>query len=179
MTTWTDTTGVEQPPAYNVWQQARWLVGRHRRMQILVERVGAIDDVPDGDDEGRWPHVEMLADIIRASDAYGRAWDRYRHSNYEPSQREGESEEAYNARWDAYEARAPKPEDSAAEFNLATAHGIRAYRPMSSGEKKLLRILATFGVHRVEFSSADLDGLDDEGWDFVRDWVKVILRSMR
>lgn len=162
MTAWLDTRGVDRPPADNVWQQARWLVGRSPRVQVLCERVRAVDD--EGDE--RWPHIEMLADIICAYDGHGRAYEAYRRSYYPPDD---------DARFEAWEARGPKVEDAAALFNLATPGGIRAYGPMSSGEKKLLRILATLGTHRVEFSTADLDGLDDEGHAFIRDWVKIVL----
>jgi hypothetical protein len=176
-TGWLDTTGIDRPPADNVWKQARWLVGRYPRMQVLCERMGAIDDEPEGPDEGRWPHVEKLADIIRARDAYERAWERYRRSNYEPSgQREGESDADYEARWAAYDVAGPKPADFADDPNDdATPQGIHAYGRMSGGEKRLLRILATLGTHRVEFSTADVSGLDDEGRAFVRDWTKIVL----
>jgi hypothetical protein len=170
---WLDTTAVSLPPRDNVWRAARWLVGRHPRMQVLCERVGAIDD----DDEGRWPHVDMLADILRARDAYERAWERYRRSNYEPSrQREGESDAAYEARWNAYDDGGPKMATYAKEYGLDGAHGITAYGRMSGGEKRLLRILATVGTHRVEFCTGDLDGLDEEGHAFIRDWLVILAR---
>lgn len=176
---WPDTTDEPVPAKDNPWRCARWLVGRYPRMQVLCERVGAIDDEPEGPDEGRWAHVDKLADIIRASDAYGRAWDKYKRSNYEPSrQREGESEAAYEARWDAYEARGPKPADFADDASDdATPNGIHAFRVMSGGEQRLLRILATLGSHRVEFSAtSDTSGLDDEGHFFVLDWLAIISR---
>lgn len=160
---WVDTHSEPMPALHDPWLRARWLVGRYPRMQVLCERVGAIDD-----DEGeRWPHVEMLADIIRASDHYGRACEAYGRHHSAPDD---------DARYDAWEAAGPKAKDSAAEFNLATPGGLLAFRLMSGGEKRLLRILATAGTHRVEFCRTDLDGLDVEGHAFVRDWAGIMLR---
>lgn len=123
MSTWLDTTGELNPPRDGRWKDARWLVGRHPRMQSLCERVGAVDD----DKDGRWPDVDTLADVIRAYDA----------------EREGP--------W------------------------VRAFGVMSSGEKRLLRVLATMAPGRVGFSVDDTSGLDDEGHAFVRDWARIIL----
>lgn len=67
MSTWQDTTDVEQPPPGGPWVKARWLAGRYPRVQVLCERVGAIDD----DEAGRWVDVDTLADIIRSYDAEG------------------------------------------------------------------------------------------------------------
>jgi hypothetical protein len=161
---WPDTTDDPVPTQSSPWGAARWLVGRYPRMQVLCERVGAIDD--DGDE--RWPHIDMLADVIRASDHYGRAWEAYGRHRYAPDD---------EARYDAWEAAGPKAEASAAEFNLATPGGILAYGPMSGGEKRMLRILAALSPHRVEFSAtSDTSGLDDEGHAFVLDWLAIISR---
>ena len=166
-----DTTGDTQAPPSNVWEQARWLVGRYRRVQILVERVGAIDD----DEDGRWPHIELLADILRAHDAYQRAWEKYRRSHYEPAWRDDLTDAENEARLTAYDEAGPKAEDYERDAAIP-AGSVHAYAVMSGGEGRLLRILATLGEHRVEFCSGDLDGLDDEGRAFIREWLAILVR---
>src|SRR3954470_22109102 len=86
----------ESPPADNNYQAAVWLVGHHRSLARLVNRVrGAVDTDDDLD-------VDVLGDALRALDAHRRARAEYRARTWEPTN---------DAAWDRWAAAGPSAED--------------------------------------------------------------------
>lgn len=150
---WPDTRD-QDPPGY-AWGDARWLVGRHGMLADLVERAGCWT----GDEEGRWVDLNQLKQTIRGLDAYRAAWAEYQTLHPAPSD---------DARYDAWEAAGPDADDVAPCVPLA---GIL---PMSGSEVGRLRLLATIGNGRIEFSLADLDGWDFDGQATKADWARLL-----
>ena len=83
------------------------------------------------------------------------------------------------AAMDAYEARDPAPDDDAA-YDRWLARGPqlsprgRAFAVMSSGEARIVRLLATLSADRIDWSVADVTGLDHRGARIVADWLQVV-----
>ena len=83
------------------------------------------------------------------------------------------------AAMDAYEARDPAPDDDAA-YDRWLAHGPqlsprgRAFAVMSSGETRIVRLLATLSADRIDWSVADVTGLDHRGARIVADWLQIV-----
>lgn len=133
---------------------AQWLVDQPRNgtARRLVERLGCMILMPGS--PVPVPDVDAIAELVRDYDAYQQAWGEYVDRTGEPS---GYDE----ARYERWEAAGPKAPVAA-----------RVIGPMSSGEKRMVRMLAVLSsMGRVAFSISDIDGLDP--W-FRADWRHVV-----
>lgn len=148
-------TAPDAPPT-NTYQAADWIVKRHPWAREMVERVvGPLDDVDANHD---W--LDDLAQAVLDEIEYGEAWTQYSHRNRQPEYREddnGRSEREY----DAWRAAGPKPTPGAA-----------AYGPMSSGERRIVRLIATLASKGVPWKVQDID-YDQRGARILVDWMAV------
>ncbi|WP_053202939.1 hypothetical protein [Jiangella muralis] len=136
-------TVIEVPT--DAYAAADWLAGRHPWVRQLVERIaGSIDAHPG------WLDVVTAAVNGQLADA---------------------------AAWEAYEARHPAPDDDDAFWEWH-AHGpktsaeVQAFGVMSSGEKNLVRLVATLGG-RVAWSPHDVS-FDQRGAAVLADWLAIV-----
>lgn len=117
----------------------------------LVDRLGCWIKMLNGD---LVPDVDGIAQAVIQHDAYMDEWRAYCDRSPAPHT---DSDAVYE-RWE----NAGPPCPSAA----------RVIGPMSSGEKRMVRMLAALSTNdRVEFSISDLDGIDSE---FRRDWRRLV-----
>ncbi|WP_116949230.1 hypothetical protein [Jiangella endophytica] len=129
----------------DVYRAADWLAGRHPWVRQLVERIaGRIDVHPD------WP--DTVAGAVNGHLAHSAAWAEY-------------------------EDRFPPPDDDAAfwewqERGPQASREVQAYGVMSSGEKNLVRLVATLGG-RVAWSPMDVS-FDQRGAAVLADWLAVV-----
>ncbi|PZF81591.1 hypothetical protein [Jiangella anatolica] len=136
-------TVIEVPT--DAYAAADWLAGRHPWVRQLVERIaGRIDDHPD------W--LDVITQAVNESEGDGAAWVEY-------------------------ERRHPAPDDDAAFWEWhaqgpkASPH-VRAFGVMSSGEKNLVRLVATLGG-RVAWSPRDVS-FDQRGAAVLADWLAIV-----
>lgn len=123
---------------------AAWLVSRHPTPRGLVDRLAA------------WtagqPDVEAIAQAVNEYDEDTRLWKAYADAHPAPND---------DTRYDAWEAAGP-PSPAAA----------RVIGPMSSGEKRMVRMLAVLApATRVRFRLDDSTGVDRP---FRDDWARLI-----
>lgn len=133
---------------------ASWLVNQPRNdtARRLVARLGALVTIPGS--PVPVPDVDAIAEMVLEYDLFQQAWGEY--ADRHPAPR-GDDDAAY----DRWEAAGPKCPD-----------GARVIGPMSSGEKRMVRMLAVLSsVRRVPFSISDIDGIDAE---FRADWRRVV-----
>lgn len=146
-------------PVDEPYAAASWLVKRHPFTQHLVVRLGAwtADDVDQEVD------LHLIAEAINDADQLDADWAAYQDrtpppSAYSPSVDENEAEKRY----DAWRAAGPKTANQRAEW----------YGPMSSGEKRQLRMLAVLAPStRVRFNLSDTTGVDQR---FAEEWRQLI-----
>lgn len=147
------TTSPAAPPADPV-AAAAWLAGRHPIVQQIVARIVG----PDWADV-HW--AQALANTINEEPALNAAWDDYGRTHPEPA-RTGDLDASERA-WEAWAQAGPR---GSAQW--------RAYAPMSSTEKRLVRLLATL-ADRVPWTVEDVWAVGE--WDgLVEDWTAVVLR---
>lgn len=137
-------------PTWEPYQAAAWLVRRHDHAQHILDRV----DCWATEEGNRFPDLQKLAEGINAADQYGVEWKAYEYSHPAPRANgfldDDARDEVYERAYDAWEKAGP-------EINNDVA---TAYLPMSSGEKRLLRVLAIFApAVRVQFHLDDTDGI--------------------
>lgn len=157
-TTWPDMTA-EPPPVGDAWASAAWLLSRHAMLAQLADRVGVTrtdpdDPLPDLD-------LDLLAEGIRAHDEHSAAWARYEREH--PLGRAVDDDQY--ERW--RQAGPTLPDTEAGRV-------ARAFGPMSSGEKRRLRLLAFFAPGGTRIAPDTFDGLDDDGRATVRDWLDAV-----
>lgn len=141
----------DKAPAHP-YEGAGWIVERHEWAQEIVGRVvGPLDE--RGEEGEHW--LDRLAQAINDRHAWGEAWDAYRDRNPEP---QGDDEAAYD-RWDAAGPQATP--------------GARAFGVMSSGEKRLARLIATLSIHKTPWSVEEI-GFDQRGARILLDWLAIV-----
>ncbi|WP_026874748.1 hypothetical protein [Jiangella gansuensis] len=129
----------------DAYAAADWLAVRHPWVRQLAERIaGPIDEHPG------WLDVVTQAVNGQLADA---------------------------AAWEAYEARHPAPDDDAAFWEWhargpQASHEVQAFGVMSSGEKNLVRLVATLGG-RVAWSPHDVS-FDQRGAAVLADWLAIV-----
>jgi hypothetical protein len=140
----------DKAPAHP-YDGAGWIVERHEWAQEIVGRVvGSLE--PTHDDEGaHW--LDRLAQAINDRYAWGLAWDEYKARTREPED---------DAAWDAWEQAGPQP-----------TPGARAFGVMSSGEKRLARLIATLSIHKTPWSVEEI-GFDERGARILLDWLAIV-----
>jgi hypothetical protein len=160
---------------YDPTEAGAWLLHRHSWAAHLVDRLDAWL-TPDDDDVIRYPDLESLAMGINAADQLGVEWKAYEYRNPAPVAADEHGERAY----DEWQRRGPKTDNGIA----------RAYGPMSSGEKRLLRLVAVLGpTPRVQFSLDDASGIGlqccsdaqragEPHPTFVADWARLISEAV-
>lgn len=135
-------------PPTDAYVAADWLIHRHSWLRYLVGRV--VGSTISNDD---W--LDQLATTIRETAEYREAMR-------------------------AYEARRPAPaDDDAYEAWLAAGPQLssmgRAYAVMSSGEGRVLRLLATLATEKTSsWSVHDIAALDQRGARIVADWLQIV-----
>lgn len=135
-------------PTWEPYQAAAWLVRRHDHAQHILDRV----DCWATEEGNRFPDLQKLAEGINAADQYGVEWKAYEYSHPAPrlSGDSAEAERAHERAYERWEQAGPQTSDPVA----------LAYLPMSSGEKRLLRVLAILApTTRVRFHLDDTDGI--------------------
>jgi len=136
------------PPPRDLDAAGSWLLARHPWLKQLVSQI-----VPtDARREGYW--LTYLANAVNVADESTHAWQAYAASTVAP-----DTDEAF-ALW---QAAGPPP---------ATAPA-RAYLSMSSGERSVLRLVATLGMD-VAWSPRDLN-LDSRGAAILSDWSRIVV----
>jgi hypothetical protein len=144
---------VQDKPPTNTYQAADWIVKRHPWAREMVERVvGPLGDV---DSNHIW--LNELAQAVLDHAAYSEEWKRYRDRTPPPSSYDDPDERKYNA----WEAAGPQPTPGAA-----------AYGPMSSGERRIVRLIATLARAGVPWSVDDIS-FDQRGARILLDWMAV------
>ncbi|NUP79739.1 MAG: hypothetical protein HOV96_19560 [Nonomuraea sp.] len=136
-------------PTWEPYQAAAWLVGRHDQAQHILDRV---DCWATEDNGKKFPDVQKLAEGINAADQYGVEWKAYEYSHPAPRLTSDSMTDEYlfDRAYEQWEEAGPQTDDPVA----------LAYLPMSSGEKRLLRVLAILApAVRVRFSLGDTDGI--------------------
>lgn len=132
-------------PTWEPYQAAAWLVRRHDHAQHILDRVECWGDP---EEDNRFPDLDRLAAGINAADQYGVEWKAYEYRR--PAPYNNGDDERYERLYDEWEQAGPTTNDPVA----------LAYLPMSSGEKRLLRVLAILApTPRVLFSLGDTDGI--------------------
>lgn len=136
----------DTPPATdtapsNRYAAADWLAGRHQRVMRLAERLGAAD--PAAGDTGFDPDV--IAQAVYEHDAHAALWQLYEAQHPAP----GPYDEHESPAYDEWEQAGPKATARAAAFGV-----------MSSGEKAIVRLLATLGELDRDDSPYTLGELD-------------------
>lgn len=148
---WPDTS-MDDPPRGDRYAAAAWLLGRHRHLATVVERVPGVVEVgtdrPDVD-------LEALADALNGLHADGAAWAAYEGDQPPPSD---------DRRYDAWLEAGPTSRSTS-----------RAIDRMSRTEVSRLRLLAIFSTQRVPFGHWDTVGLDDDGRQLLTDWCRALL----
>lgn len=155
MTAWPDTFNTPAPVDNN-YRAALWLLGRHPRLADLMDRVPGVVSVEDGE-----PGIDLehLAAVLNGVPAYNRAWEDYEAQHRAPS---GDDDSEFY-RW---QEAGPKADD--------TVSGLAAFLVMSSGEKAMLRLLATLALDPAPFNVGMLRSFDAEGDRFLRDWCAAL-----
>lgn len=100
------------------WEAADWLAQRHPWVRELVARI-----VPGGTTRDDW--LEELTAAVQGTETFDRQWAEYARAH--PAPRE-------DAWWDTWVDAGPVPPAA-----------VQAFGVMSSGEKNLLRLVATLG----------------------------------
>lgn len=139
----TDETGKDTAPP-DPYQAANWVAERHPWARELARRVVGIteEDWINGRVPTYW--IDDLAQAVLDHQANGVEWAEYELRTPPPPEQydEAASERAYE-RW---QQAGPKG-----------TFGARAYGPMSSGEKRGIRLLATLSRKRVPWSVVDVE----------------------
>lgn len=171
------TTATKLDPVYDPTVAAAWLLARHPDAAHFVSRLGVWFEPEDGDTT-RYPDLESLAHGINAADELGVEWKAYEYSHPAPRAHgfldDDARDELYERAYDEWERKGPQTDNPVA----------LAYGPMSSGEKRVLRMLAVLTPSgRVRFALGDLDGISLSCcyWhgqlvhrSFVDDWCDLI-----
>lgn len=124
---------------------ADWLAARHPWLRQLAERIaGPIDRRED------W--LDILTHAVNDSDGDGAAWVEYERRHPAP---------ADDAAFWEWHAKGPQPSPE-----------VRAFGVMSSGEKRLMRLVATLGG-RVAWSPQDVS-FDQRGAAVLADWLAIV-----
>jgi hypothetical protein len=145
------------------YQAGEWLVSRHITIKYLLNRV----DCWEVESGPVMPDLEKLAKGINASDHYGAEWKAYEYLRPAPrpesfGNRDDEQALYDRAYQDWEDAGPPEPVNPVAV----------AFGPMSSGEKRMLRMLAVLApTTRVLFRLSDSDGIDQPYKD---DWRRLV-----
>lgn len=129
----------------DVYRAADWLADRHPWVRQLVERIaGPIDQHPD------W--LDTITSAVNDQLAHSAAWAEYENRHPAPD------DDAAFWEWQAQGPQAPET--------------VRAFGVMSSGEKNLVRLVATLGG-RVAWSPHDVS-FDQRGAAVLADWLAVV-----
>lgn len=153
MPTWRDTTQEPAPVDGNAHQRARWLIGRHPRLQLLLELVPSMVHVGWEDDE-LTVDLNLLGRTMAEYEVTTRA--QAEHMDADPSP----GDDAERAAWAA-----AGPQMSTREKEIAA---------MPLVDQAQLRLLATLGSERVPFRVSDFDGFDAEAGRMITDWCEII-----
>lgn len=153
------TTPADTPPT-NTYQAADWIVKRHPWGREMVERVVG----PLGDVDANHGWLNDLAQAVLDHAEHLEEWRRYKDRTpppYEPDDSDARKYRAWEREYDAWEAAGPKPTPGAA-----------AYGPMSSGERRIVRLIATLSRQGVNWCVGDID-FDQRGARILLDWMAV------
>lgn len=165
------------PSIDNRWPAALWLVQRSPQLTAMCRRIGVLRYSGRGAAQAvESVDPDKVAQVVFDSDAHAAAWDVYEANHpYPAAGRDAMSDDDEDRAYSAWLADGPSPNA-----------GVAAFGVMSSGEKALLRLLATLGrptgpddrwespVRRAGWSIGDLHSLDAAGWAVVRDWLRLI-----
>lgn len=141
------------------YQAANWLYDRHERVRGLVDRIAPWKSL---DSDSVTIDVDAIAQAVHDDAANDAEWEAYRDRHPEPhtSMFTEEGEEA----WEVWQQAGPKPTE------LAAAYGV-----MSSGEKILVRLLATLSpTVPVRWYVGDVQGIDRAGAAVLADWLAIV-----
>jgi hypothetical protein len=155
---WPDTTAT-LPPRDHPYASAVWLLGRHRQLADLVDRLPGTPGVAVLDEDGAWLDLDLLAEALIAVDEHAAAWVAYRARRREPR-----NEVAWQAWHDAGPA---QPDTPAGRVAAAIAC-------MSGTEQVRLRLLACFAPDGARFAVGMLTGFDQAGQHLICDWLEAI-----
>jgi len=145
----------EDKPPTNTYVAADWIVKRHPWAREMVERVvGPLGNIDDNHD---W--LEDLAQAVRDHATHTAEWQGYESRHPAPPW-EDDNEEP-GRKYDAWLNAGPKPTPGAA-----------AYGPMSSGERRIVRLIATLSNNGVPWSVSDIS-FDQRGARILLDWMAV------
>jgi hypothetical protein len=148
MTSWPDTTDAP-PPADHPYGVALWLLGRHRQLADLVDRLPDVAGVEDGQ---VFVDLDLLASAFVEYDAYQAS----RHERFgwsSPSESE----------WERWQASLPKRSPAAEELLV-----------MSGSEPGRLRLLATLPSAGARLAVSQLRSFDAEGQRLLGDWLDAV-----
>lgn len=133
---------------YEPHQAGRWLVSRHRHLGHLLDRVdGWLEE-----EDAETPDLDLIAEGINAADQYGVEWKAYEDRTPPPRlSSDSLTDEYFHERaYEQWEQAGPNTDNP---FALA-------YLPMSSGEKRLFRMLAILAPgQRIRFHLDDTNGV--------------------
>lgn len=141
---WPDTTNTP-PPADHRHGQALWLLGRHRQLAELVERLPGVVGV---DPDGPWFDQDELTGAVRL-------YDRLTTSDRDVAD--------------------DRRLDQLAEAGEPFGQAARALSFMSGTERGRLRLLATVAGRGVLFGSWMLHGFDERGQELIADWARAMV----
>lgn len=147
----------------DVHAAAVWLMDRHPWVASLVQRV--LPGVDFRNDN--W--LDDLALVMNAYDAHQEAVSRYVDAHPAPHD---------DARWEAWDASKPDvvvtTTDISDEDRARVLAGVDNFYPMSGGEQRVVRLVATQARRRVQFSFFNDVDFDERGVAFYLDLVRTV-----
>jgi hypothetical protein len=149
-TVWPDTR--EALPPSGLYAATLWLLGRHRALAELVDRIPGAVDVGEDDP---WLDLDVVARALDEHAAHVRASVEYERTHRAP----GEDDAI-----EAWRAAGPQP-----------TPGAEAVGAMSGSEQVRVRLLATLARDGARVRVADFARLDDDGRELLRDWQTAAL----
>lgn len=165
----TDPAAPETTPPGDRYEAADWLARRHDRVRYLADRLGALE-ARQPVQEGVGMNPDVIAQAVYDAEIHNAEWAVYVRHHRPPG---GDDDARYEAWLDAGPAGTP---------------GAQAFGPMSSGEKNLVRLLATLGrprqqddeyeydapTRRAGWMVSDVSSLDEHGAAVVADWLAIV-----
>lgn len=183
----TETMPLRDGPApSDRYAAATWLAQRHERVWGLAQRLGAITSYSEADPPADSYQVDpdVVAQAVYDADQHAVEWALYAATRSAPTSAQfhgrDDADEAYERAYDSWLEDGPKGTDAGA-----------AFAPMSSGEQRVMRLVATLGrpddarreahyvssldwpLMRTGLSIGDASGLDHEGARILADWLEI------
>jgi hypothetical protein len=169
-----DLNHMPSPPLDNPWVAGAWIAAHHPWAEELMRRVGStyVDtryvypDGADSDDIDVMPDVEhvetglcdvdQLAETLDAAAAHSAAWAAYEEDYPEPRPPYAERQEDADEGW-------PSAYDEWLTAGPGVSKEVYTYGVMSSGEKRVLRVLAMLGRTGSRVTADDFETGDERG----------------